>query len=381
MHDPSPGAEIELRRLRRLGVLALVVALLFLVWPQIEDLWVSWHAEPRPIAARGALAPEEQATIAIFKQASPSVVYITTLSRVVNPWTRNVFEVAKGTGSGFIWDAHGHVVTNYHVIEDASSARVRLDDNRAYQAVLVGVSPEHDLAVLRINVPFDRPRPVPIGTSGDLQVGQKVFAIGNPFGLDHTLTTGVVSALDRSIGTEKGRSVDHLIQTDAAINPGNSGGPLLDSAGRLIGINTAIYSPSGAYAGIGFAIPVDTVNRVVPRLIAEGRYVRPTLGVKVDDEISRAAVKELGLKGGVLVLDVTPGSAAEAAGIHPSRLTRGGDLIAGDVIQALDGRPIDKVSDLLDALERHRVGDRVTLELWRNGRRVRVKATLKGSGF
>ncbi len=381
MHEPTPGAEIELRRLRRLGVLALIVALAFLVWPQLEELWVSWHAEPRAVTARGALAPEEQATIAIFKRASPAVVYITTRSRVVSPWSRKVFEVAKGTGSGFIWDAHGHVVTNYHVIEDASSARVRLDDNRAYQAVLVGVSPAHDLAVLRIDVPFDRPVPVPIGTSGDLQVGQKVFAIGNPFGLDHTLTTGVVSALDRSIGTEKGRSVDHLIQTDAAINPGNSGGPLLDSAGRLIGINTAIYSPSGAYAGIGFAIPVDTVNRVVPRLIAEGRYIRPTLGVKVDDEVSRVAVKELGLKGGILVLDVTPGSAAEAAGIHPSRLTRGGDLIAGDVIQAIDGKPLNKVSELIDVLERHQVGDRVVLDIWREGHRTQVEVTLKGSGF
>ena len=186
-------------------------------------------------------------------------------------WTRNVYSVPRGTGSGFVWDDAGDIVTNYHVLQGAAQASVKLADGRSYEAALVGASREHDIAVLRIGVGFKRPPPVPVGTSHDLRVGQKVFAIGNPFGLDWTLTSGIVSALDRSLsGDGDDPAIDHLIQTDAAINPGNSGGPLLDSAGRLIGINTAIYSPSGASAGIGFAVPVDTIMRVVPELIREG---------------------------------------------------------------------------------------------------------------
>jgi S1-C subfamily serine protease len=365
VHD-RPTADRDLRALRRLGLLALLVVLFVLLWPQVERLFIRWGAEPRAVTARGELAADEQATIEIFKRANPSVVFITTLSRYVNPWTRNVREVPQGNGSGFVWDAHGHVVTNWHVIRDASAAQVRLNDSRVYKAVLVGASPDHDLAVLRIDVPFNRPAPVPIGTSEDLQVGQKVLAIGNPFGLDYTLTTGVISALNRAIDTEEGRTIDNLIQTDAAINPGNSGGPLIDSAGRLIGINTAIYSPSGAYAGIGFAVPIDTVNRVVPRLIAEGRYVRPALGIQVDDDASRLVTRELGVKG-VLVLKVTPGSAAERAGMRASRVTRDGDIIPGDIIQSVGPHPVEDVGDLLDSLERFAVGDRVRVAVYRDG--------------
>jgi S1-C subfamily serine protease len=258
------------------------------------------------------------------------------------------------------------VVTNYHVVEGGQEARVRLSDRRSYPAVLVGASPEHDLAVLRINVPIDRPPPVPIGTSHDLKVGQKVYAIGNPFGLDYTLTTGVVSALDRSIDNEVGGTIEHLIQTDAAINPGNSGGPLIDSAGRLIGINTAIYSPSGAYAGIGFAVPVDTVNRIVPRLIVDGRYVRPALGIGTDDEVSREVLSALGVEG-VLVLTVEPGSAADRAGLRATELAADDRVIPGDVIQSLAGRPVRRLADLIDALEQQRPGDAVTLGIWRDG--------------
>jgi S1-C subfamily serine protease len=284
--------------------------------------------------------------------------------------------VPQGTGSGFVWDEHGDIVTNWHVIREASSAHVRLNDSRVYNAVLVGASPEHDLAVLRINVPFNRPPPVPIGTSADLQVGQKVLAIGNPFGLDYTLTTGIISALNRSIDTEEGKIIDNLIQTDAAINPGNSGGPLIDSAGRLIGITTAIYSPSGAYAGIGFAVPVDAVNRVVPRLIAEGRYVRPTLGLQVDDDASKLVTKQLGVKG-VLVLRVNAGSSAERAGLRETRMTRDGDIIPGDIIQAVDGHAVSKVHDLLDILDQHAIGDSVKLTLYRNGQSLELEATLE----
>jgi len=230
-------------------------------------------APPRPVTQRGELAADEKATIALFERSRDSVVFITTREQVRDLWTRNVFSVPRGTGSGFIWDEAGHVVTNLHVIEGASEATVRLANGRDYKASLVGVSPSHDIAVLRIASGQKRLQPLPVGTSRDLRVGQKVLAIGNPFGLDWSLTSGIVSALNRSLpGEEGGRTIEHLIQTDAAINPGNSGGPLLDSAGRLIGINTAIYSPSGASAGIGFAVPVDTVNKVVPQIVRHGKY-------------------------------------------------------------------------------------------------------------
>lgn len=280
---------------RRLRFAALLIVALLLVWygmPWLISQRVRFEAEPRAVTPRGDLAGDEQTAIEIFRQVSPSVVFITTTGWRFDPWSRNVQQVPQGAGSGFTWDDRGHIVTNYHVIEDAAVAQVRLNNQRVYESVLVGASPEHDLAVLRISVPFGDAKPVSIGASSNLQVGQKVFAIGNPFGLDHTLTTGVISALDRTIPTGQGSTIEHLIQTDAAINPGNSGGPLIDSAARVIGVNTAIYSPSGAYAGIGFAVPIDTVNRVVPEIIAVGRYVRPSLGITVDDTVSEAVTQE-----------------------------------------------------------------------------------------
>jgi S1-C subfamily serine protease len=294
-------------------------------------------------------------------------------------YTRNVFSVSKGTGSGFVWDDLGHVVTNNHVIQGASEAIIRLNDGRSFNAVLVGSSPAHDLAVLHISVAFDRPPPVPIGTSADLRVGQKVFAIGNPFGLDYTLTSGLVSALDRSLQEDTGTTIEHLIQTDAAINPGNSGGPLLDSAGRLIGINTAIFSPSGAYAGIGFAVPVDVVNRVVPELIARGKYTRPGLGVTVDNNINQALTKKLGVNG-VLLLKVDPGSSAAAAGLRGIRVDSNGNVIAGDIIIAINGDSVDSVPVLLARLADYRIGDSVTLRIWRAGNEMEVKVVLMGEG-
>jgi S1-C subfamily serine protease len=368
-----------LRRLRWVTWSLLGLLLLWYLIPWAERYLIRLAAEPRPIAARGELAGDEQATIQIFERASPSVVFITTHQRVRDLWTRNVFSVPRGTGSGFVWDNLGHIVTNNHVIEDASEAKVRLNDGRSYRAVLVGASPAHDLAVLRINVPFDLPPPVPVGTSDNLKVGQKVFAIGNPFGLDYTLTSGLVSALDRSLEEANGTVIEHLIQTDAAINPGNSGGPLLDSAGRLIGINTAIYSPSGAYAGIGFAVPVDAVNRVVPQLIAEGRYLRPSIGIGVDEDINRLVTERLGIDG-VLVLRVTPGSAAEAAGLRPTQVDSRGDIIPGDVILAIGGEAVDSVGSLLAVLDQRQVGERVTLRIWRDGRELDVPVVLQAEG-
>jgi len=359
--------------MRRAGILMLLLA------AGLAGYWLRpWLAapppEPRVVTPRGDLAADEKSTIELFRKAAPSVVYISTATEVVDPWSRMVFRTREGTGSGFIWDADGHVVTNWHVVRGATRAVVRLVDGRAYRAVLVGASPANDLAVLRINVPFHPPPPIPLGRSGELQVGQKVFAIGNPFGLDHTLTTGIVSALNRSIRGENG-AIEHLIQTDAAINPGNSGGPLLDSAGRLIGVNTAIYSPSGAYAGIGFAIPSDRVNEIVPQLIAHGHVIRPWLGVESDDRLSAAVTRQLGIEG-VLVLRVAPGSPAARAGIRPARLAWDGSIVPGDVIVGINGQPVTSMRSLMDALERLHIGDAARLSVWRDGRVTALEVVL-----
>jgi S1-C subfamily serine protease len=358
---------------------ALACLLLLVAWrslPLIEDWLAPKQVAPRTVSARGDLAADEKAIIELFENARDSVVYITTSRQVRDLWTRNVFTVPRGTGSGFIWDDAGHVITNFHVIEGASEAAVKLSDGRSYRAVLVGASPAHDIAVLRIGVGFRRPPPVPLGTSGDLRVGQKVFAIGNPFGLDWTLTSGIVSALDRSLSSDNGVSIEHLIQTDAAINPGNSGGPLLDSAGRLIGINTAIYSPSGTSAGIGFAVPVDTVNRVVPQLISGGRYVRPTLGIEIDESLNQRLQRALGVTG-VVILRVVPGSAAAAAGLRGATLAADGSIVAGDVVMAVDGKPVETVGRLLARLDDHRVGETVRLGVLRQGRSIEVAVVLE----
>jgi S1-C subfamily serine protease len=363
------------------GLVAAVILGGFLAWQ--APRWVARPgadevaATPRPIAARGDLAADEQATIELFERSKASVVYIATTARVLDLFSRNIFTIPQGTGSGFVWDENGHIVTNNHVAASGSGARVRLNDGRDYSAVLVGASPAHDLAVLRIKVPDRRPAPLPIGTSGDHKVGQKVFAIGNPFGLDWSLTTGVVSALDRALPDEGGKGLlEHLIQTDAAINPGNSGGPLLDSSGRLIGINTAIFSPSGAYAGIGFAVPVDTVNRVVPQLIAKGKYVRPVLGIEADEQLNQALTRQVGLKG-VVVLKVTPGSPAEAAGLRGAKVGADGSIVPGDIITAVDGKPVDGVLRLLNRLDEHQVGDTVKLTVRRDGKDSEIPVTLK----
>ena len=367
------------RFLVRTLLLTISALVLMTAWqsiPLIQAEILAGRAEPRTVTPRGNLAEDERATIALFEQARDSVVFIATTERVVNPWTRNALQVPRGTGSGFLWDRLGHVVTNDHVVAGASGAVVRLADGRAFNAVLVGTSPAHDLAVLRIGVGTGRPEPLPIGTSHDLRVGQKVFAIGNPFGLDWTLTTGIISALNRELPSETGAVIERLIQTDAAINPGNSGGPLLDSAGRLIGVNTAIFSPSGASAGIGFAVPVDTVNRVVPQLIAQRRYIRPSLGIRVEEQLNAALSARFGIEG-VFVLEVEPGSAAERAGLRPARLGRDSGFQTGDVLVEIEGRQLRRVADLLAALDQRAPGDTVRLAILRDGRRVEISATLE----
>lgn len=330
---------------------------------------------PREVQRRAPLAGDEQATIDLFERSRGSVVFITTQARVVDAWTRNMFDVPRGTGSGFAWDERGHIVTNFHVVSGASGARVRLSDGRDVAATLVGASPAHDLAVIKIDVARS-PGPLPVGSSDDLRVGQKTFAIGNPFGLDWTLTTGIISALDRSLPARDGSLIEHLIQTDAAINPGNSGGPLLDSAGRLIGVNTAIFSPSGASAGVGFAVPVDTVNRVVPQLIGRGKYTRPGLGVQVDEDLNRVITERLDIEG-VAILRVTPGSPAASAGLQGIRTAANGAITPGDVIVAVDGRDVDSVARLLSRLDDYAVGDTVRLTVVRGGQRREVSVRLQ----
>ena len=329
---------------------------------------------PVVVTARGDLAAEEAATIALFEAARGAVVSIATTAASRDFFFRGA-EVPSGTGSGFVWDGRGHVVTNAHVIAGAGAATVRLPQGRSYPARLVGLDRRHDLAVLRIDA-RGLP-PLPVGSSAALSVGQSVFAIGNPFGLDFTLTTGIVSALEREIPGERGVAITGLIQTDAAINPGNSGGPLLDSAGRLIGVNTAIYSPSGASAGIGFAVPVDVVARVVPQLIARGRYEPPVLGV-VADPRADAMLAAGGQGPGVLVLDVERGSPAERAGLIPARVEARG-LVPGDVIVSLDGERLEDVDDLRAALDRRSAGDDVVLVLRRGGETREITTTLEAA--
>jgi S1-C subfamily serine protease len=334
------------------------------------------QAAPRPITPRGPLTPEERSNIAVFESSKGSVAYISTSEQVLDYSTLSVQTVPHGTGSGFIWDSAGHIVTNLHVVAGVSVATVRLADGKDYPATLIGLSRTYDIAVLQIRIPASSAVPISIGTSHDLQVGQKVYAIGNPFGLDWTLTTGIVSALDRSLTGENGVLFRHLVQTDAAINPGNSGGPLLDSAGRLIGINTAIYSPSGASAGVGFAVPVDTVNRVVPELIAKGYYASPSLGVQTNETLSRVIARQLGVQGAA-ILRVHAGGPAAQVGLRGARFGRRNAIFAGDVIVALNGKTVDSVARLLALLDDCKSGEVVQLTVWRDGKKIRVAVTLR----
>lgn len=369
----SPGPRLFLTYATIVAAIAALAILIF------KDAWVGGaalndsRAAPRAVTARGELFSGEKSTIALFRQASPAVVNITAIGVQRDLFTLNLYQIPQGTGSGFVWDTRGNIITNFHVIQNADTAQVTLADQSNWKARVVGVAPDKDLAVLRIDAPANRLPPIPIGTSKDLQVGQSVFAIGNPFGLDQTLTTGVISALNREIESVTRRPIQGVIQSDAAINPGNSGGPLLDSAGRLIGVNTAIYSPSGASAGIGFAIPVDTVNRIVPELIRSGKVTRPGLGVQIADE---QIAQRLGVSG-VLVVDVAKGSAASRAGIQPTRRDAEGRLRLGDIIVAIDGKKVTTPNDLFLLLEKYQIGDAVTISMLRDGKTIQAKVTLE----
>jgi len=362
--------------------LVLGIVLAWLVLPFFQRIpGSSPIAESLKVTPAAAFTNQEERTISVFETASPSVVYITTTDKVLDFWTRNVSERPSGTGTGFVWDKNGHIVTNYHVVEGYKTAKVRLSDQRIFDVDVVGASPRHDLAVLKMRETKEVPPPVQIGTSSELKVGQTVLAIGNPFGLDHTLTTGVVSALGRSIDGEgsTNTTMEDLIQTDAAINPGNSGGPLLDSSGRVIGVNVAIYSPSGASAGIGFAIPVDTVNRVVPQLVQNGRYIRPVLGITMNDEVTGRVVDRLGVQG-VLVLEVAPDSPAQKSGLKGTTVKANDELILGDIIQSIDGKLVTNTSELTAAMDKYKLNDTVKVQFLRDGvnqQEVDVKLTMQ----
>jgi S1-C subfamily serine protease len=323
------------------------------------------EAQPRAVTPRGPLAADELVNVELFKKASPSVVHITSLAAQRDMFSPAVQQVPRGTGTGFVWDAAGHIVTNFHVIQGANGARVTLADQSTYDATLVGYFADRDLAVLKINAPKEKLPPLAVGTSRDLLVGQRVYAIGNPFGLDQTLTIGIVSALNREIESFNNRTIRGVVQTDAAINPGNSGGPLLDSAGRLIGVNTQIASPSGASAGIGFAIPVDEVNRIVPRIIRDGRFVRPAIGVTAGSQQLHRALK---LPQGVAIVGVGRGTPAAQAGLQPFSRGSRGEIVMGDVITAVNDEPVKDLDDMLAVLERRQPGEAVNLTVWREGR-------------
>ena len=357
------------------AILGLMVGGLFLrqAQPPSERKNVRNVSNAALIAAEKELLPDERNTVDIFREVAPSVVFITSTARQTNWFSREATEVPQGSGSGFIWDSDGAVVTNYHVIASGGNLSVTLSDGSNYKASVVGAEPNKDIAVLRITAPKSKLKAVSIGSSDRLIVGQKVLAIGNPFGLDQTLTVGIVSALGRQIRSPSERTISDVIQTDAAINPGNSGGPLLDSTGRLIGVNTAIISPSGAYAGIGFAVPVNTVKTIVPQLIQHGKIIRPGLGVTIvpDNIAQRLEVK------GVIIGEVTDGTEAARAGLQGIQQNDDGDLILGDIITGIDDKKVENIDDLAEALESHKIGDVVTVKVVRNGKERTTKVKLQ----
>lgn len=366
------------RRFRESGLLAFLSALVLLgilsvFLARFVDLTATQNG-PREITPRGPLLQEEQNNIQIFEQAAPSVVFITAKQQRRSFFSMNVMEIEAGSGSGFVWDAFGHIVTNAHVLSEGNAYEVVLGE-KTYDGKIVGYHPEKDLAVLKIDAPTEELKPIPVGTIKDLKVGQKVFAIGNPFGWDNTLTTGVISALNRTILSVGKREVEGVIQTDAAINPGNSGGPLLDSAGRLIGVNTQIISTSGSSSGIGFAIPVDAVNRIVPELIQYGRVIRAGLGVRLYQN-NDVIMRRLGLKG-VLIRTTDNDSAARRAGLRGVREQYGRVVSLGDIIVSIDGEPINEYLDLHRVLDRYKPGDKVKISFLREDKEQAVEVTLQ----
>lgn len=329
-------------------------------------------AQPASGITDPAVATDEQNNIEIYRTAPPGVVYITSSRAGYGYGSR-----AGGTGSGSIIDRQGHILTNEHVISGATRITVSLGGDRSYPARVIGRDPDTDLAVIKIDAPTEGLTVIPLGDSTELVVGQKVLAIGNPFGLDRTLTTGVISGLQRTIRARNGRPIEG-VQTDASINPGNSGGPLLDSRGRIIGINSQIYSSSGGSNGIGFAVPVNVARRVIPQLIQSGAVTRPRLGMTTRSIASLEGQIRTPVSAGVLVLSVQPDTAASLAGLRGSEAAEGTTQL-GDIITRLDGEAVDDSDDLTRILERKQVGDAVQIEIWRDGQRQTITARLQAA--
>ena len=343
---------------RRFALFVAIVAAVLVALTLSNIRYSPWtNSTARSVDQRGPLSDAERANIELFERVSPSVVQVVARSAAANPLDEDE-GTGAASGTGFIWDNDGHVVTNNHVVQNGSEVAVRFASGEVAQAEIIGVAPNYDLAVLRIKKSRQLPPPVALGSSTELKVGQSAFAIGNPFGLDQSLTSGIISALKRRLPTSSGREISNVIQTDTAINPGNSGGPLLDSAGRLIGVNTAIISPSGTSAGIGFAIPVDIVNRVVPELIKSGRVPTPGIGIVAASE---AVSTRLGVEG-VIIVRTSPGSPAERAGIRGVDFNSGA---LGDVIVQADGKPVHRLSDLTDQIEQVGAGKSIRIGLKR----------------
>jgi len=362
---------VKLARILIIIVIVWIVADFFGIKPtSFFQQKIGMRPVTQPI---GDLGADERASIEVFERASPSVTYITNKRLQRDYFSFNVMEVPQGTGSGFLWDNKGHIVTNFHVVYEADEIEVRLQDGKSYDADVVGADPDHDLVVLQINATNLNISPVMIGSSKDLLVGQKVLAIGNPFGLDSTLTTGVISALGRTIQSMTKRYIHDVIQTDAAINPGNSGGPLLDSFGRLIGVNTAIISPSGTYSGVGFAVPVDTVNRIVTKLINHGKVGRPGFGISL---IPEHIMSRIGIEG-VGILEVFKGSSAAEAGLREVKHLSNGRIEMGDIIIEVDGSHVKNSTDLVRILDRHEVGDEVDIVIIRKNVKKSVRIIIQ----
>ena len=343
---------------RRFVLFAAIVAGVLVALTLSNIRYGPWtNTVARTVDQRGPLSEAERANIELFERVSPSVVQVAAQSAAANPLAEDE-GAGAASGTGFVWDNAGHVVTNNHVVQNGSEVAVRFASGEVAKTELIGVAPNYDLAVLRIKNARQLPPPVALGSSTELKVGQSAFAIGNPFGLDQSLTSGIISALKSRLPTSSGREISNVIQTDTAINPGNSGGPLLDSAGRLIGVNTAIISPSGSSAGIGFAIPVDIVNRVVPELIKNGRVPTPGIGIVAASE---AVSTRLGVAG-VIVVRTAPGSPVERAGIRGVDLGSGA---LGDVIVQADGKPVHRLSDLTDQIEQIGAGKSIRISLKR----------------
>ncbi|MBR1192957.1 trypsin-like peptidase domain-containing protein [Bradyrhizobium sp. AUGA SZCCT0240] len=355
------------------AIVVLIVLLAALVGQPYLDRLLFAATTPRPVTARSDLAEAERATVSLFERVSPSVVQVVGAGPGAGSTDLEGEAGREQSGTGFVWDGAGHIVTNNHVVAGTRDVAIRFASGEVVGASIVGTAPNYDLAVVRVRSTRNLPSPIVVGSSADLKVGQAAFAIGNPFGLDQSLTTGVISALKRRLPTSAGREIGNMIQTDAAVNPGNSGGPLLDSAGRLIGVTTAIISPSGSNAGIGFAIPVDTVNRVVPELIQKGRVPTPGIGIVAANE---AVATRLGIEG-VVVVRAMPGSPAATAGL------RGIDQVAGelgDIITSANGKPTRRLSDLIEQLEAVGVGREIELSVKRGDRSTTVRVKLEDVG-